>query len=249
MKFKLFLLFPIITMFYGCAYSVATKVEPAVNIYSSYDDKIPGSVILVMDNDVKSISQSVKASSYVCSAHNFPVNMGDSLALSIRKTTEQLFETVLEENSFPSEERMAATNSRGIIYVKLDRFSPRINFAMGFWSASANASADLVLDVTVKDAHNKKLMVTAISGSRTADGSGGGNCSGGANVLSEAISQTVRDAMERYAERLANSEKIRVAFSKPSESVPANVENVADQKEDAHIENAIDQKEHAAVKK
>lgn len=217
MKFKLFLLFPIITMFYGCAYSVATKVEPAVNIYSSHDEKMPGSVVLVMDNDVKSVAQSVKASTFLCSAHTFPVNMSDALALSIRKTTEQIFETVMEENSFPSAEQMAAAQNRGIIYVKLNRFSPRISFASGFWSSSAHASADLVLDVTVKDFNNKNLMVTAVSGSRNADGDGGGNCSGGANVLSEAISQTIRDTMERLAERLANSEKIRDAFIKPAE--------------------------------
>jgi hypothetical protein len=198
---------------YGCAYSVPTTVSPAVNIYSSYEEKIPGTVVLVMDDSIKNVSQEIKASSYVCSAHTFPIRLDSALSQSIRQTTEAMFENVIEQNNLPTKDQLAQLNGKGVIYVKLNRFSPRISFSMGFWSSHANSNCDVVLDITVKDNQNKNLLVTSVSGSRTADGDGGGNCSNGANVLSDAISQSIRDAMERYAERLSNSEKVRTAFT------------------------------------
>jgi hypothetical protein len=207
---------------YGCAYSVPTTVSPAVNIYSSYEEKIPGTVILVIDDSIKNVSQELKPQSYVCSAHTFPIRLGSALSQSIRQTTEAIFENVIEQTNFPTKDQLAQLNGKGVIYVKLNRFSPRISFSPGFWSSHANSSCDVVLDITVKDKQNKNLIVTSVSGSRSADGDGGGNCSNGANVLSDAISQSIRDAMERYAERLSNSEKVRSAFTE--KKIPQNEE-------------------------
>ncbi len=209
---KVLLLLVVLVSVYGCAYSVPTKVSPAVNIYSSYENKVPGTVVLVMDDSIKNVSQEIKASSYVCSAHKFPVRLDSALGQSIRQTTEAIFETVIEQNTLPTKDQLSQLNGKAVIFVRLNRFSPRISFSMGFWSASANANCDIVLDVTVKDSNNKNLLVTSVSGSRSADGDGGVNCSNGANVLADAISQSLRDALERYAERLSNSEKIRTAF-------------------------------------
>lgn len=44
------------------------------------------------------------------------------------------------------------------------------------------------------------------------DGEAGGACEGGATSLSEAISKAFREALERYAERVSNSTKLREAF-------------------------------------
>ena len=76
---------------FGCSYKVPSNISPAVNIYSSYDEKIPGRVVLVMDNSIYNINRELKPSSFVCSAHKFPVTIDQQLALSIRQTTETLF--------------------------------------------------------------------------------------------------------------------------------------------------------------
>lgn len=201
-----------IFVLYGCAYNVATQISPATNIYSSYDDKMNGEVVLVIDNNIRNYHQEVKPSSFLCSAHKFPVNLDESLAISLKQTTEAIFEHVLEQNSMPTKKQLENFNCRGVIYIKLKRIYPILKFTQGFWSASADAHCDLVLDILVKDINNNRLMVTTVGGTGRADGSGGGFCQGGANVLSEAIFNCVRDTMERYAERLSNSQKIRSCF-------------------------------------
>ena len=212
MNFKFLTLICGLVLFYGCAYCVPSTVSPAVNIYSSYKDKIPGTVFLVIDDNVKNVSQDVKATSYFCKWHKFPVTLDSSLALSVKKTTDAIFEKVVEQGYLSTKDPFLPMGGQGIIYVKLNRFYPKISFFQGLGSVHANASCDIVLDVTVKDANKKNLLTTTVGSSRSVDGDGGAFCGKGANVLSEAISLAMRETMERYAERLSNSEKIRTSF-------------------------------------
>lgn len=204
---------------YGCSYTVPTRISPAVNVYSSYEDKIPGKLMLIVDKSCSEFSIDLKPSSYICGAHTFPVKLDTILSTSIRQTSESIFEEVVEQMSLPSPEQMRQANVAGVLFVRLNRFSPSLRFSPGFWEGSASASCDVVLDVTVKDALNINLVTTAVGGSRSSDGSAGSACSGGADVLSDAISKSIQDTMERFAERISNSQKIRTSFAaknKPS---------------------------------
>lgn len=196
----------------GCAYKVPVQVSPAANIYSSYDDKMSGKVVLVLDDSIKNYHKEVKPSSFICSAHKFPVSLGESLAISIRQTTESVFEEVIEQNSMPTKGQLENLNCQGVLYLKLKRFYPTLKFISGFWDTDADAYCDIVLEIVIKDKNSNKLMVTTVGGTGMAEGSGGGACEGGASVLSEAIYNSVRDTMERYAERISNSKKIRSCF-------------------------------------
>ena len=79
-------------------------------------------------------------------------------------------------------------------------------------SAQAIATCNLVLEITAKDINNNELLVTTVGGDRTSDGDGGGACEGGATVLGESINGAIEETMERYAERISNSRKIRNWF-------------------------------------
>lgn len=198
----------------GCAYSVKSEVSPAVNIYTAYEDKISGTVVLVLDDSINNINMEVVPSSHTCGAHKFILNLESSLALSVHKTTESIFENVLIEKSIPPKESIEKSDINGIIIVKLNRLYPTITFYPTFWSSHATATCDIILDIVVKDKQGRNIIVTTVGGSRSAQGEGGGFCEKGANVLSNAVSLSIRDVMERYAERLSNSEKIRKAFMK-----------------------------------
>jgi hypothetical protein len=219
---RVLILFVIIVFLYGCAYTVPDTISPAVNIYSSYDDKIKGPVVLVIDNNLKTINQRVTPSSYLCSEHSYPVVMESALASSIKSTTDAIFDQVIEKTTLPTQQEMQKSGIQGSIYVRLNRFYPTIGFLSGFWEPHGMASCDIVLDVTVKDAENKNLLVTTVGGARTADGGGGAYCGNGANILSNAISLSIRETMERYAERISNSDKIRRP-SRKEESIPSNL--------------------------
>lgn len=196
----------------GCSYKTPVQVAPAINVYSSYDTKFPGTIILVVDSNMKNITRQLKPSSFECSAHKYPVEIENSFATSVKSTTDALFENVIEQSNYPTAEEMKTANASGYISFKLNRFDPKIRFMMGFWTPNAIASSDVAFDILVKDNENKTLMSTSVGASRTTEGSGGSACGGGAQVLSDAIYQSTKEAMERYAERISNSIQLREKF-------------------------------------
>jgi hypothetical protein len=212
MNFKFFTFLCGLVLVYGCAYFVPSTVSPAVIIHSFYKDKITGTVILAIDDNVKNASLDVKATGYFCRWYKFPVTLDSSFNQSVKITTDAIFEKVVEQDKLSTQDPILQMGGRGIIYVKLNRFNPKITFSQGFRSIYAHASCDIVLDVTIKDANYKNLFTTTVEGSHSVDGDGGAFCRNGANLLSEAISLAMREAMERYGEWLTNSERIRTSF-------------------------------------
>jgi hypothetical protein len=202
-----------ILFLFGCSHTVLSTISPAVNIDSSYGDKMKGPVVLVIEYDLTAANQKVKPSTHICSAHSYPIVVGDDLASSIKATTDAIFEQVVEQPALPTKDQMQERDIQGTIYVRINRFYPAISFSRGVWETHGMASCDIVLDVTVTDSGNKDLLVTTVEGTTMAEGGRvRAFCGGGANILSKAISQGIRETMERYAERVSNSDKIRKAF-------------------------------------
>lgn len=194
---------------YNCAHTVPVEVSPVYDFQSDYDNKIPGAIVLVIDQNVKNIHKDMKPSSYECSAHTFSLDIRDELARSISQTTESIFEEVIERNELPKREELLQLNCHGSIYIKMRRFAPKLRFAGG----AVISNCDITIDVTVRDVEGRKLMGRSFSGYRIADGSSGGFCEGGEDVINEAMSEAMRDTLERYAEKISDSSKIRESFS------------------------------------
>ncbi len=202
-----------ILFLFGCSHTVLSTISPAVNSYSSYGEKMKGPVALVIEYDLNTANQKVKPSTHICSAHSYPIVVGDDLASSIKATTDAIFEQVVEQSALPTKDQMQDKDIQGTIYVRINRFYPTISFSRGVWETHGMASCDIVLDVIVTDSGNKDLLVTTVGGTKMVEGGRvRAFCGGGANILSNAISQGIRETMERYAESLSNSDKIRKAF-------------------------------------
>lgn len=127
----------------GCAYNVQPAATKAVNIYSSYENKVPGKWVIVFELGVRDLSRDVKPASYVCSAHHYPVQFGDSLAISLKHTFQALVEDVEERSTLPTTDELIKMGAVGSAVVRVDDFSPRLTCSMGFWSGSCTATADL----------------------------------------------------------------------------------------------------------
>ena len=202
-----------ISFLFGCSHTVLSTISPAVTIHSSYTEKMKGPIVLVIEYDPKAVNQKVEPSTHICSGYSYPIMLGDDLASSIKATTDAIFEQVVEQPALPTKDEMKEKDLRGTIYVRLTRFYPTISFSRGVWQTDGMASCDIVLDVIVTDSGNKDLLVTTVAGTRMAEGGRvRAFCGGGANILSNAISQGIRETMERYAESVSNSDKIRKAF-------------------------------------
>jgi hypothetical protein len=167
----------------------------------------------VIEYDLNAVDQKVKPSTHICSAHSYPIVVGNDLASSIKATTDAIFAQVVEQPALPTKDQMQEKDLQGTIYVRINRFHPAISFSRGVWETYGMASCDIVLDVTVTDSGNKDLLVTTVEGTRMVEGGRvHAFCGGGADILSNAITQGIRATMERYAERVSNSDEIRKAF-------------------------------------
>lgn len=136
--------------------------------------------------------------------------MGDAFVSAISTTLQNVFEEIQVLATMPDGD---ASGFDGTIIVRLDAFEPRIRFIPGFWSGSATATTDLSLGVTVHGPGGS-LLGTSVGGSRTAEGGAGAVCGGGAQVLAESIEKSMRDALERMAERVSSSSRIREAVER-----------------------------------
>lgn len=196
----------------GCTYKADMRAAPAVNIYSSYEGKIPGTVFLVMDKGVVSSMSTIKTSTRICNYHQYTSDPGDALLASIRQTTEAMFESVVEKKQLPSADEMRESGAAGYLFVKVSRYAPRLRVDPGVFTGSAAATAEIGIEILAKDAANKTLLSTMVAGTRTADGDSGANCDAAATVLADAVAAACQEAMERYAERVSNSQPVRVVF-------------------------------------
>jgi hypothetical protein len=181
----------------------------AVNNYSAYDDKIPGNYALVIDESMRNIERQIKPVTLVCQAHSYPIVIGDSLTVSVKQTLASIFESpIVEQTTVPSNDSMKKLGMTGVILVKLDDFSPRVVCVQGFWSGTCSGSTDVSFGVNIRGVVGP-LFSSAASGSKTADGDAGAYCGGAAIVIGDSITKATRDALERLAERLSNSPKLR----------------------------------------
>ena len=197
----------------GCSYKAPVESVQNFNIYSSYDGKIPGSFDIIINVDPSLAQKEIKASSYICGAHSYPVDVTAPVKSSVYSATEKIFELISQRTDIPSAETMQKENKRGYVIVRLKELEPRISFVPGFFVGTATASCDSGLEVEVRDNNNKKVYETAVTGSRSATGSAGMQCGGSAKVLADAVMSSLRETLERYVERVSNAVRLREHFT------------------------------------
>ena len=199
----------------GCARTYQAPVESVqnINLYSSYEGKIKGSFDIIINLDPALVVKDVKPATFVCGAHTYPIDINATLRTSIYAATEKIFEQINERTDIPSAEMMLKEQKAGYIIVRLKEFEPVLTFMPGFFSGTANASCESALEVEIRDKKNVKVYETAVSGNRSASGDAGPMCGDGAKVMAEAVKKSFRETLERYAERISNTEKLREHFA------------------------------------
>ena len=196
------------TVLSGCSFKAAPSVAPAVNVYSTYDEKLPGKYALTIELGRADLDRTIDPSGYMCSAHDYPVELSGTLRQSIIKTVTNIVEDVEVLPNALSASDLATRGFAAQILVEATDFQARITFSQGFWSATAHASSELTLGTNVIG-RNGRLAGFSAGGDGSADVDD--DCAGGADALSQATEKAMREALERLAERLSDSPKIRAA--------------------------------------
>ncbi len=204
----------------GCAYNVTPTTAPAVNIYSSYERKIPGKWAVVLDESVRTIHRDVKPATYICSAHSYPIDVGGALSSSLRRTFEQVADDTFTRDSISSPQAMKAEGVTGSIFVELDEFQPRLSCQQGFWGGTCTSTVDISLGTTIRNSYGQILLSTSAGSTRSADGSAGPGCGDAGNAMAEATSRAMKDSLERLAERMANSTALHPSGAPAATATP-----------------------------
>ena len=204
----------------ACTYNASAPVSPAYDVYSNYDDKLPGQYALYVDSEKLAGEYSVEG--YACSAHNYSQDATGAFEQSVSKTFQNLVENLELVDQPLSARDLEAQGYTGMIIVEAEDIDVRINVIPGFWTSDMSADVDLAASLRV-NGREGRLLGTTVSGDDDAKTGAGAGCEGGAKALSEATSKALEDLMQRLGERLSNSRRLREAADQQ--------QNAADQPE------------------
>lgn len=190
----------------ACAYNAPVNVSPNLNVYSSYGDKIPGSYLLYVEEE--GLSATVKPTGFECSAHKYPIDITGVFKTSALRTMQQLVDDVqLVERPVPTT-NLATMGKSGMIIIRAEDMTARMQFIPGFWSSTADASSEISASLTV-DTPNGRVLGTSASGDARESGEAGSACGGGANALGQATEKALTELFGQIGERFTNSPRLR----------------------------------------
>lgn len=202
-------------LFTGCAYHAKVSSTSAPVSEIRPDKQLGCTASYFIESEIADLSREVKPSSYVCSAHNFPLEVGEALRSSIVKVLDGTFKNVVVSSSkTPSD-----TDGRYKFIFSLDTFQPSLRFSPGFWQANISATTEIVLKVIVVAENGKEVVRTTISGEGSAES--GGQCGDGAQVMAEATQKAIKRTLENLVYKIINSDYL-AANSVDSAKVASN---------------------------
>jgi hypothetical protein len=201
----------------GCTHMTPIKSVENVTVYSTFEDKIPGKFAIIVEQARDSLDRTVEPASHLCGGWSYPLEFTSSFTTSLVTTSSYIFEqaTRAYSSDIPTLRQNGFT---GYVLISIKHFEPRLQFIPKMFAATATADANLGFDYTVKNLDNKTIASGVVSASRTADGEAGGICERGSDLLQTAVRNALQTSLEQYAERLANSEKIRLEFIQKKQS-------------------------------
>ena len=111
-------------------------------------------------------------------------------------------------STMPNTGDLRRDNISGIVVIRLDSFIARVRCDKSFWSIDCIADIDMGFGIEVRG-DKGMLFGTSAGDQKTSEGGAGSTCGDVSNVIAEAYRLALRDSMERMAEKISNSERIR----------------------------------------
>ncbi|MCR5859756.1 hypothetical protein [Mesorhizobium sp. J428] len=190
----------------GCAYRAETMSVASYNVYSSYENKLPGKYLLYVDGS--KLDKTIKPSDFNCAAHSYPLAISAGFTGSVRKTFANLVEEVEVVDAPVDRAELAPRGARAMIIVRGEEVNGRLRVVPGFWTAGMETQVELVGSIVV-DGRKGRLLGTTVSGDGNAQSNAGLACEGGAASLVQSAEDAMKEVVGRLGEALTNSERVR----------------------------------------
>lgn len=190
----------------ACSYNAPVDISPSYNVYSNYDEKLPLSIALLVD--AEKMLEDVKVSGFTCSAHSYPVDARASFSSSVRRTFENLVNSVDVVDNPLTTASLSARNLDAMVKVEVSDLDVDLITIPGFFGGQMEADAEISARI-VADTRNGRVLGSSVEGSEDARVDAGMACDGGAQAVGKAVEAAIKETVERLGERLANSTKLR----------------------------------------
>jgi len=190
----------------ACTYEAATNVNPARNIYSNYDEKLPLKIALYVD--AEDMAQRVKVSGYACLAHVYPLDARQAFVTSAVATFENIVSAVTTVSEPLSSAQLQARGLDAMVIVEVQDLDIDLTVIPGFWSAEMKADAEITASIKADTSFGRALG-TSVEGSENYTADAGVACEGGAVAIGRATEDAMQETLERLGERLTNSRRLR----------------------------------------
>ena len=195
----------------GCTYKTSVDIVKNVNIYSCYEEKIPGNFALIIDNEESIMDVEISPSTRTCWTDTYKIYFYNTFNNSIKEMNSNIFQSILEKKTIPSVSEMEKDNFDGYILIRSKFFEPRIEVISSGLESIARVTVGIGFDYIIRDKNNKMILNDTVSSERTYE-ENISLCSHASKSINSAVQKSMRDALERYGERISNSEKLREAI-------------------------------------
>lgn len=212
---KLFIVSALISFLSGCAYQAPVSMSASYDVYSSYEEKVPGKWAFWVDGD-KFKESDVKPSSFQCSAHTFPVDASEVFEKSALKTFANLVESIEKVNSPIPSNQLAKSGFDGQIIIKSEDLDVDLIFIPGFWSMKAEAEVDFEASLSAF-LQSGKILGTTVGAEGEEKGDSGTGCDGGALVIGKAAEDGMKRILRQLGEKFSSSTRLRDGLAEASE--------------------------------
>lgn len=189
----------------ACTFQAKPAPVTAVNVYQSYESKVPGRWALYVDGSAFRKEASIIGLN--CSAHRFPFDASEAFKASVVGSIRNIVDDVIVNDTLPTPQAIRGGRLSGVIRIQAESLTTRLGFVPQMWSGQGTARVEMVANVAV-DGRGGRLLGTSVEGTGSEDRQVQ-NCGEGAQVLSSASEQAMKRLITAIAERIANSPRVR----------------------------------------
>ena len=191
----------------GCTYTGSVDLNPAYDIYSNFDDKVPGRWAFSSDAS-DFVTDAVDMDGIQCVFHTYPLDAKQAFETSALHTFTNLVDDIdLVQNPISSDQ-LLDLGFKGQIIIRSKNMRAELEFIPGFWQAKAKSNVELTASLQVAGPSGN-LVGTTASDDGNGKASAGFACEGGSDAVAEAANEAIKKVLTRLAERFASSDKVR----------------------------------------
>ena len=190
----------------ACQYKASASFSPALDVYSSYKDKIQGTYLLHVASD--QLFGEFRVSGYDCSAHSYSLDLTQAFEGSVVRTIENLIERIDQSEIALDRHALRLQGYRGLIRVIGEDIEVDIKVIPGFWSAEMEAETKLTAAYVV-DGLEGRLAGGRVYAEGKERHDAGAACSGGTIAVGKSAERALRRLMQQLGERIANEPRLR----------------------------------------